>query len=280
MNVYVEYAVVDNFVMDYLLLKLAALGGGVKSSVKKRVLGALFGTVVAVYLPLFNADNLTLIVIKAVTAALMVYFSCECGGVRAYLARLAIFLCFTALFGGLLFGICTALGYDYDFFTNSVSGDFLLAPAVVGGVLVYGVCYYFCKLFLKRKIVEPFLRSCIIKSCGQTVRAVGFIDSGNSLTASDLCGVCVADKTLADYLLKSRTVCGKCEKTFFQTAAGGSVMCVYTVDELTVINGKKQNIIYKAKIGVPDCPIGFGGEYSLLLPASYAFSDSGTNDEK
>lgn len=280
MNVYVEYAVVDNFVMDYLLLKLTALGGGVQSSVKKRALGALLGTVVAVYLPLLRVGCLTLIIIKAVTSALMVFFSCECGSVRAYVTRLAIFWCFTALFGGLLFGICTALGYDYDFFTNSVSGDFLFAPAIIGGVLVYGVCYYFCKLFFKRKIIEPFLCRCGIKSCGQRVETVGFIDSGNSLTTADLCGVCVADKTLADYLLKSRTICGKCEKTYFQTAAGGSLMRVYTVDELTVINGKKQNIIYKAKIGVPDHPIDFGGEYSLLLPASYAFSNSGTDDEK
>lgn len=272
MNVYVEYAVADNFVMDYLLLKLTVLGGGVKSSVKKRVLGALAGTVVAVYTPLLRVNDVVSFAIKFFTAALMVLLACECGSFAAYLKRLAYLSCFTVLFGGILLAASSAIGLSYDFFTNTVKGDFSIAPVLLSGVAVYFVCYGFVCLFLKRRAVEPFLRKCVIKIGGQIVVTTGFIDTGNSIRTRGLCEVCVADKKLAEELFKSGTLNVRSEIVYYGTASGAGTMRVYTVDELTVINGNMRNIIYKAKIGIPEVSLMFEGDYSLLLPAGYAFA--------
>ena len=88
--------------------------------------------------------------------------------------------------------------------------------------------------------------------------------------------VCVASKSLAEKLF----ICGaaggaKCmRKIPFKTAGGFAEMEIYSFDKLVVINGENKNIIYKVKIGIPENPIDFGTDYSLILPAEYAGEQS------
>lgn len=277
MKVYVEYAVIDNFVMDYLILRLTVVGVSDKSSIKKRVLSSLIGTVFAVYLPLLSLSVAAEIFLKILTALLMVFFVAEYESVKAYVKRLVLFFVYTVVFGGAVYAFSGLIGVRFDPITNAYGGKFPLFAMLIAGALVFFVTYKILMAIFGRKAVVPFLRNCYIFADGQKIQAYGLIDSGNSI----LCGedyVCVASKSLARKLC----VCGlpeKYKKVVFSTAVGDSFMRVYTFDKICVINGKKQNIIYKVKIGIPENPTEFGDDYSLILPSVYAFTDDESDDE-
>lgn len=275
MKVYVEYAVIDNFVMDYLLLRLAVLGKSKNSSIKKRVLSALVGTVFAVYLPLFDLALVPSIALKILAAAVMVYFVCEYSSYKEYFIRLLLFFLYTAVFGGIIYGFCSVAGIYYDPLGNVFGGNVPLSVLLIAGAVIFLLCYKGYFAIFRRRQVLPFIRQCVLFSDGQKIDTVGFIDSGNSIMSGDEC-VCVASKSLAEKLF----ICGaaggaKCmRKIPFKTAGGFAEMEIYSFDKLVVINGENKNIIYKVKIGIPENPIDFGADYSLILPAEFAGEQS------
>ena len=272
MNVYVEYAIIDNFVMDYLLLRLAVIGVADKSSVKKRTLGALFGTVFAVYLPIWNVPPFFSVVLKIAVSALMVFFAFEAETFVGYLKRYALFLFFTVILGGMIYAFAGIVGAEYDAISNIFSGGVPLFVVLLIGAGAYFVAYsVFSALFRKRTVV-PFVRRCVLFLNGRKIIVNGFIDSGNGVLTEDLNGVCVAGKRLVPKLKSCGLFCSKSAETVcFGTVGGSSFMTVYSLEKIIVINGKKKNTIYKAKIGIPDNPVDFGDDYTLVLPAVYAY---------
>jgi len=271
MDVFVEYAVTDNFVMDYFLLKLTTLGIPEKSSVKKRILSSLLGTVFAVYLPLIKISPVPSIILKALVSVAMVYFCADFDSPSQYAKRFALFWMFTALFGGIIYGISGIVGAKYDPVNNLFVGKIPLFVALSIGLVLYAIA---CRVFAalsKRRVVAPFIRKCVLFYGNEKIEATALIDSGNGIVNKEYESVCVAGRGLSDKLRHTFSTTEKPEKVYFGTASGGSVMQVYSLDKIVVINGKKQNTIYKAKIGLPDNPVDFAGDYSLVLPAEYAF---------
>lgn len=271
MKVYVEYAVIDNFVMDYLLLRLTVLGKSKNSSIKKRVLSALVGTVFAVYLPLFDLALAPGVALKILAAAVMVYFVCDYSSYKEYFIRLSLFFLYTAVFGGVIYGFCSVAGIYYDPLGNVFGGNVPLSVLLISGAVIFILCYKGYFAIFRRRQVLPFIRRCVLFSDGQKIDTVGFIDSGNSIMSGDEC-VCVASKSFAEKLFVCGAAAGakRMRKIPFKTAGGFAEMEIYSFDKLVVINGESKNIIYKVMIGIPDNPIDFGADYSLILPAEYA----------
>lgn len=270
MKVYVEFAVIDNFVMDYMLLRLAVLGKSKESSVKKRVLSALIGTVFAVYMPLLNLSIIASAALKILTAALMVYFVTEYKSFTEYGVRFVLFFAYTFVFGGVIYGISSVFGVKYDPFSNTFDASVPLAVFLLFGAGLFFACKKGYYAIFRRRAVFPFLRQCVLYYEGEKIECGGFIDSGNSIMYGDEF-ICVAGRGLADKLSLCGIACDKSARTIpFKTASGYSEMKILCFDKMIVINGEEENIIYKVKIGIPECPTDFGNDYSLILPTEYA----------
>ncbi len=265
MQVYIEYAIIDNLIIDYLLLKTATRCALVKTSFLRLFLSAVIGTVVAVILPLFNFDGISLIIIKLSLGGLMVLIGGSYLTCKKYLLTTLIFFALTLLCGGFIIALFNFALIDYnEFFLSNYDS---LMPIGLTVALVYlstkTVVYIVVKL-LKERSLRPFLRQCVVIVNKKRFSVKGFIDSGNSLYApkSGL-PIIVCSNALFEKL-KEVNVRESISSVEFETVSGTSKMQLYLIDKLMIYNGLKVNIFNNVLIGVT--PHGFNSSsYELLL---------------
>ena len=269
MEVYIEYVITDNFIIDYFLLSLALKYSKAQVNKKRIALSAAIGTIVAILMPIFNASAAIKFFIKIALAFVMIIVAAKHKSGRGYFFSLCLFLIFTIIFGGAAMLLMNFLCLDYDFFYGSSAfplGLSLLAAAILYKLLVKG----FTVLF-EKKMIYPFVRRCVLECGEKKVEASGLIDSGNHLIYTGGFAVCVPSLDLADKLAKSgffeRGILGEMA---FDTAAGKSAMKIYEIDRMVIYSGGKRNIIDRPKIGVALSVKSFSDDYDLILSAAYA----------
>lgn len=270
MNVYIEYAIVNNLLLDLLIIKLAVAGKSVKSNVKKRFLSALFGTVFAVYLPILKITKVNLIIAKIAVGFLMVLFAGEYKTFKTYIMRCGLFFLLSFVFGGCIYGICGLFGVNYDIL-NAFSQEGFLAAVLFIALIIYVILQKAAKTLYQRKITSSFICKCVINNNGKSLETDAFIDSGNGLIFNGYEGVCVADLNLY-YKLKKQGIlpAETIGELPFKTATGSANMKIFEIEKLQIFVCEKQSTIYKAKIGIPAKISVFDERYSLILPAECA----------
>ena len=72
MEIYIEYVLIDNFVINYLILLLVKKTMKLKTSIFRMVLSSGIGTIVAVLMPLFSVSNWLFILIKLLLGVSMI----------------------------------------------------------------------------------------------------------------------------------------------------------------------------------------------------------------
>ena len=182
MNVYVEYVILDNFVVDLLILYLVARALKLHSSKWRVVVGALLGTVFAVVSPLLNVSVSLAVLCKIALALLMVAVLAEFKNAKQYFTSVLLFFSFTFLLGGACLGVLSIL-------TNDVASYVSLnyEASVPVGLIVFVVWVYvriigeFAQYIYKRKEVNSFLFDCEVETKHAKLNMVGFLDSGNHL---------------------------------------------------------------------------------------------------
>lgn len=271
MEVYVEFAILDNFVMDYLILKLTLCGCPIKSGGKRVVIAALLGTVFAVYLPLLDLSRACLLIFKVAFGPVMVVVAAEFQSFKNYCLRTILLFLITFAFGGTIYGFAGLFGVEYDAVNNVYAGSPPLFLLLGGAAVCYLVLYKAFSLLYKKKSVAPFLRKCVLYSGEHKLRVNAFIDSGNGIIYKNFYSVCVADASLSAKMEKCGFLQGRLiGSTSVRTATGNGKINIYELDRIKVLYGENENIILNAKIGVVDSHIDFDGDFSLILPSDYA----------
>ncbi len=268
MQVYIEYAFLDNMIINYVLLKTATRCAKVKTRFIFLFLSSLLGTAVALILPLVKIPFILLIGIKLLLAVTMVYISGKFIKVKNYLITLAFFILFTFLCGGFLIALFTFAGVDYNeyFLLNNDS----VIPIGISVLIIYIASLFLTKvtkILLKERNLKPFLRSCIIVVNKKKFNVNGFIDSGNGLydKKSGLpVIVCSNDLFIK---LQSAGVKKSISSISFDTVSGTSQMQLYVIDKIMIYNGSVVNIFNNVLLGVSE--FGFSSiDYDLLLHPS------------
>ncbi len=268
MQVYIEYAFLDNMIINYVLLKTATRCAKIKTRFIFLFLSSLLGTAVALILPLVKLPFTLLIGIKILLAVTMVYISGKFIKVKSYFITLAFFILFTFLCGGFLIALFTFAGVDYNqyFLLNNDS----VIPIGISVLIIYVASLFVTKVtktLLKERNLKPFLRSCIIVVNKKKFSVNGFIDSGNGLydKKSGLpVIVCSNDLFLK---LQSAGVKKSISSITFDTVSGSSQMQLYVIDKIMIYNGSIVNIFNNVLLGVSE--FGFSSiDYDLLLHPS------------
>lgn len=265
MSVYIEYAFIDNIIINYILIETSIKLAHVKSSFIFRFFSALLGTLVALTIPLFSIKELYLIVIKISLAFLMVYVCGKYENFKRYFLTVFLFIILTFLSGGFIIAIFYFLDIDYQkyFILNYDS----VLPIGISVLLIYALSLSLLrlgKLLVKERNFRPFLRNCILVINKKKFKIKGFIDSGNSLydVRSSL-PVVVCSKSLYEKL-KGAGLKKSISKMAFDTVSGSSEMQLFIIDELLIYNGVTVNIFNNVLLGVSK--FGFlSPDYELLL---------------
>lgn len=269
MEVYIEYVIIDNFIIDYLLLRLALKYSKESAKRSRIVIAAVIGTIVAVIMPIVELSAAIKFFIKIALAFIMTRVCYKPQSITAYLKTFGLFLLFTLIFGGAAMLIMNFCGIDYDFFYGKSA--FPLGISLLIAAALYKVLKKAFSLVFEKTLVYPFTRRCVLVCGDKKVEAKGLIDSGNHLIFNGDFAVCVPCDDLAEKMkIKGFFEDRSLGEMSFSTASGKSFLKIYEIDEMLIYCNGKSNIIKRPKIGVGVSRKSFGDEYEIILSAAYA----------
>ncbi len=270
MDVYIEYVIIDNFVLTYCICALSHRLIRTRGRFWRDALAAVVGTAVAVLYPFIGNVYVTL----AVKIALCAVMTLICYPPKRFLRGATSILLATFLFGGVTFCIgYIRYGDVQRALTLPATG--LPLGAVVGVGLV--VLYLFRRLATKRhKIADcvDFTGRMDIAYNGFRVTCTAFLDSGNRVcdTVTGLpvvvLGMRVGMKLLTDEQLSQvmlgKPVAGGRFETF-RTAAGQGKILLVKPQKITLYVMDKENILDNVMLGLSFSRFHDAEEYDAIL---------------
>ena len=200
MNVYIEYVIADNLVIDTLLLWLAAATLRIPYKKYRVFLGGTVGAacaVVSVYITGFWTY-----LIKTVCLVIMCIVTVGVG--KKLFWHILLTTAYTFVLGGAIVGLFNFFKVDYltengEFYQMRVPLFVYVLAATLVGFLCYSIAVYVKQV----KKIAPHIAKITVK-LDKNYNLRGFIDSGNSLTHEGV-PVCFVTKKFsgfADYFAK------------------------------------------------------------------------------
>ena len=262
MEIYLEYALLENFFVDGALLFLSALVGKRKIVWGRLVLSAAIGAAFAVLFPLLPLPMPLSVTCKFLLPILLckIAIKKENGG-GGYALTLLFFYAFSFAFAGLLYGVFGA--FDIEYF--EVEGGGIVSKLPVGGLLAALVFFVALCLLGVKKLYEKrrtylHIYDCEIVGDRGVLKAKGYLDTGNTASYHGM------------------PVCFVTPDLFYDFTGGETPTEQMTV--VTLAGEKRVSVIKAEKILVGESVHGvaylsptsrlIGREYKILLPRALA----------
>lgn len=176
MVVYVEYVVLDNFIIDLLLLNLTTKIAHIPKT-KLRFVSCLIGVIVALISPLIH--GIYLILLKILCSMLMIVLVYN-KSLKKYILCLVLFFLLTFCFGGACYFLTNL--FNINFITKIDGIEHYNFPTGLA-ILVGYVCYFFIKNIVvhcgKLKLLDNFTYKIKIYDNNKEIICNGYLDSGN-----------------------------------------------------------------------------------------------------
>lgn len=181
MSVYIEYVIIDNFIIDYILLYAVSVSMRLKRNKYMLALSAALGTAAAVVLPLLSVADILSVLIKFFTAAFMVAMISR-KGFKFYVISLILFFTYSFALGGCVIGVLMLLCADIYYAASlNYSLDFPVG-VILGACFVYTLLIIkLAKYIEKKRHIYPFIREVCLFYKGRQIKTCGYIDSGNRM---------------------------------------------------------------------------------------------------
>lgn len=269
MQVYVEYVIIDNLIIDFLLLKLSTKTVQVRSTFFRLSISSLIGTCVAVIMPLFTINSILQIIIKVLLAFVMCLISAKTDNLKKHFLNVCFFVLYTFLLGGSIIALFYLAGVDYKvYFTLNYNAFMPIGITILLAYLLYLLLCRVIKSLLTIKNTCSFVRKCAVVINDKKFIVTGYVDSGNLLYDNTYnLPIIIASKNLSKKLFSDDLKVKKNGVIKYQTASGEGDMQVYVLDKLLIYNGVQVNVIKNVLIGKSEQNF-YGGECDLLLHPS------------
>lgn len=254
MSVYIEYVLIDNFVIDYLMLKATFITSGKRYKKERLFLCAFLGAIIALVFPLVKVHSAILIAIKILSGLLIILIANKYDIVKDFYIHALLFFGYTFFTGGVIIGV-------FNIFSLNYSSEISIALMVIPVYFVISACVSVIKFIYRRKDVLSAVCNVEINAYGVTIKGRGFLDTGNGLFDGDnpviFCKKAFVKKIFDGDLRRIRlkkitvaTVNGSAEKTAFQ------------IDGIKIYIGKETNIHNNVTVCVVDQT---GEGYDVIL---------------
>lgn len=243
MQVYVEFALLENFCMDFTLLYAAKAAVKNSASYWRIAFGAVLGACFAVVFPLFKLGNVWAAVLKILSGLVICLLAGKFKSFKGCLKFCGVFLVLTALLGGALIGIFSLAGVDY------ISGEGYILSSVPVGIPLFGALIIIIgakKLAARLSKSHKNSVTCRIYAGQSHIELKGFFDSGNKVYCRGA-PVSVIPKEEAEKLSVGVRIN---DEVKIHTVAGSKTIKVFTADKIEINFGEKTDIIYGVKVGV------------------------------
>lgn len=182
MEIIIEYVLIDNLVIDFLILFLCCKILKYKVVFWRLLTSSIIGAGCALVLPIIHLPNYILMIFKLLLGALMVLISLPSKTSKKTIISFLTFMLMTGAMGGICFALIFML-------SGSVSTDILITYS---SNIPLGIIILMCalttlgitkltKLFYQKKTINNFIYETILKDKGKQIKFNSFLDSGNTL---------------------------------------------------------------------------------------------------
>lgn len=253
MTVWIEYAVVQNFITDFALLYLTNRTMRTPIVRSRLFVAAALGAAFALIFPLFSLPKMISVFVRLIFGAVLCLIGVRIKGGGNWIARFLFYL-YAFVYGGALFGLYSLFDLSY----SSLSADTLAGVALALLPFFTLVCLFFVGKILRRlkKIRQDYV--CALFVGTEKVRLNGLLDTGNSLLYKG-CPVCLISKSVQDRL-KNRFPIQSCMTV--RTATDEGILPIFQ-GGIEIYSERGKNIIDRVYFAVSPQPL--GGEYEVVL---------------
>lgn len=279
MSIYIEYVILDNFVINYLILLCVKKTMRLKTKWYLIALSSLLGTIVAVVLPLLRLNNFIAIPIKVALGLIMVLILTRFVRVKDYIFSFLLFLGYTFLLAGGCMATLLVLGCDLEslaaggYDTIMPIGLIMLIVALWVSIVVMVATH-----ISRRRNIAPFLRKTVLCLEEHRLEISAFIDSGNKLmdSKSGMPVIILSYFELLKHFDKGvveSLAIGQGGKLFkgvhkipYNTISGEAKdMVVFEADKLVIFDGDKEYTTNRFIVGITYKKFKDAADYQMLL---------------
>lgn len=243
MQVYVEYALLENFCMDFTLLVAAKAAAKNPAKYFRIVVASVLGACFAVAYPLFGLKGVAGIAVKIVSGGALCAVAGKFSSVKGYLKFTALFTAATFVVGGALIAVFSLAGVAYK-----QGGGYVLSSVPVGIPLFVAVVTTIVIVRVRRKAVanKNIAAYCKIYFKDKSATCSAFYDSGNKVYLSGA-PVSIVPAYVAQKLTDKTSI-----KTFAEihTVAGKSKIPVFTAEKIEIDDGKSKITRQNVALGI------------------------------
>lgn len=267
MVVYVEYVLIDNFVIDYLMLEATFATTGIRYSKVRLFLCALLGAIIALIYPMLQVNIIILTAVKILSGLLLILIANKYKTIKRYYVHAMIFFGYTFFTGGIIIGI-------FNLFSINYSTEASIAVMIIPVYMAIRIAVSLVKYVYRRKEVMQVVCDVDITAYGKTQSAKGFIDTGNALFDGES-PVIFCTKDFAMRLLNENLLKVRFKKLSVGTVNGAKEKNAFKIEYLKIYNGTTLNIHTNITTCIVD-DIGYGYEI-ILHPALLRGSNNEIN---
>lgn len=251
MTIYIEYVIIDNFVINLLILTLTTKLLKIFSKKLFLFLSALFGTIIAVISPLL--PNIINILLKLPLALSMIIIAFNPKTIKQFFAEFIIFLISTFA----MIGTCLAIAEIFNIDVSVQNGIIMDYKFPVGAILLICFVVYLSlinsiKFIFKKQNNSNHLFEITIKHKNKTIKTVAFLDTGNKLKDNNKPISIIGYKTffklypninLSDILLNKKVNIENSKYIEVYGIGEGKKILIFEIDELIVAQKNFKNAL-------------------------------------
>lgn len=262
MEIYLEYAILENLLIDGALLYLAQAAAGQKVAPLRLGVAAVLGAVFAVLFPVLTLAPWLSYALKFLVGALLCVIAIKPQNGRGrYALTTLLFYAFSFCFGGGLVAVFSA--FEVEYYTAEYGG--ILTTVPVGGILFalavfVALSKWGVRKLYERKRLQQHIFPCEIVLREKRVKVDGFMDTGNTATRGGR-AVCFVTP---DVLYRLFDLQPAPEHMIVRTVSGEKRIGLFPVDAVHVTI-KNEAVVLEGAYLSPATHILSKG-YQLLLP--------------
>lgn len=181
MILYIEFVIIDNLVVDWLILDLILSTTKYRAGRLNKFIFCFLGVVFALILP-FVINPYLIMFYRILSATILTFSIRKYKKVKTFLLYFALLMTYTFLLGGVIIALMNFLNIDYI-----AENKFLYSCNFP--IFIYLVFVIIIKFFVKKliKTIKNHLKNSNyyydikLSNNSKTIKAIGFLDSGNSI---------------------------------------------------------------------------------------------------
>lgn len=244
MEVYIEYVIIDNLIIDLLLLYTLKRLLNMQVGTGKLVLSAVIGTFFAIVMPLISLNFYLLTFLKLIVGFVMIICLQKYSSVKEIIATFITFITITFAFGGVCFGVASAFGGSINMSSVLING--YPAPISLCFLIVIIFAYLFNKIikYLKHKNqLSAYIYNIKLSINQKDFKLIAYLDTANELFDENNNPVTLLSQKIYQKIATKTNL--KPSKTLpVITASSSSNLIMFEVDKLEIFEKKisKKNV--------------------------------------